>query len=147
MKKILLFAVTAGFVFNSCSDDDDEGAKEFSMVGLWGPSREIIVSGSNGVTISNKDSSPCYKNSTFNFHANNTMSSQIFSLTNAGDCESSDIETVPYSYDHAAKKLIIDGELTEIVSRTENELHIVTGYNDEDGDGIDDKIILVMVKH
>lgn len=146
MKKILMFAFAAGLVFNSCSNDDDEQTNEFSLVGVWQPSREIVVSGSNGVTISNTAYSGCFSTSTFDFKANNTLVTNIFELNSSDNCVSTGIDTVPYSYDHAAKKLVIEGENIEIVSRTVNELQIVSEYEDRDGDGTDDKVIFVLAK-
>ena len=141
-----MFAFAAGLVFNSCSNDDDEQNDEFSLVGVWQPSREIVVSGSNGVTLSNTAFTGCYSTSTFDFKSNNTLVSNIFELNTSDNCVSTGIDTVPYSYDHAAKKLVIEGENIEIVSRTVNELQIVSDYNDRDGDGTDDKVIFVLVK-
>lgn len=141
-----MFAFAAGLVFNSCSNDDDEQTNEFSLVGVWQPSREIVVSGSNGVTISNTAYSGCFSTSTFDFKANNTLVTNIFELNSSDNCVSTGIDTVPYSYDHAAKKLVIEGENIEIVSRTVNELQIVSEYDDRDGDGTDDKVIFVLSK-
>ncbi|MFC7345545.1 lipocalin family protein [Chryseobacterium zhengzhouense] len=146
MKKLLAIAFTAGLLFTSCSNDDDEQNNEFSIVGIWQPSREIVVSGSNGVTLSNTSYSGCYSTSTFDFKSNNTLVSNIFELNTSNNCVSTGIETVPYTYDHAAKKLVIDGENIEIVSRTVNEIQIVSEYDDRDSDGIDDKIIFVLAR-
>ncbi|KQS92294.1 lipocalin family protein [Chryseobacterium sp. Leaf394] len=147
MQKLLLLALAAGFIFNSCTtDDDDDFTNEFSLVGVWHPAREIVVSGSTGVTLSNTDYSPCYRSSTLDFKSNNTVVSNIFENNISGNCVSTGIETVSYSYDHNASKLVIDGENIEIVSRTQNELQFVSHYDDEDGDGIDDKIIIVIIK-
>jgi len=147
MKKLILCALAAGFVFNSCSnDDEDDQNNEFSMIGVWHPSREIVVSGSTGITLSNTDYSPCYRSSTLDFKSNNTVVSNIFENNSLGNCVSTGIETLPYTYDHSQTKLVIDGENIEIISRTQNELQFVSYYDDEDGDGIDDKIIIVINK-
>jgi len=145
MKRFLVLVVATGFIFNSCSNDDED-SDEFSIIGVWSPSREIAVSGSNGVTISNEPASSCYKYSTFDFKSDNMLTSKIYDTDITGTCENFGTETVPYSYDHNAKKLVIDNEVTEIVSRTSGELQIVTDYEDVDDDNIDDKIILVLVK-
>lgn len=144
MKKILLFAVAAGFVLNSCSNDSDEQSDEFQLTGVWHPSREIVVSGSNGVTLSNTSFPTCYAASTFDFKSNNTLVINIFETNLSGNCVSTGIETVPYSYNDPNNKLVIDGENIEIVSRTKNELQIVSHYEDRNDDDIDDKIILVL---
>lgn len=147
MKKFFLLAIiSSGFVFNSCSNDDDDQTEEFSIVGIWHPSREIVVSGNNGVTLSNTSYSGCYSTSTFDFKSNNTLVSNIFELNTSDNCVSTGIDTVPYTYDHNAKKLVIEGEDIEIVSRTVNELQIVSEYDDRNGDGIDDKVIFVLAR-
>ncbi|RKE88391.1 MULTISPECIES: lipocalin family protein [Epilithonimonas] len=143
-KNILLALCTIGLLASSCSKDE-ESTQEFSIVGIWSPSREIVV-GSNGVTISNTAYTDCYKASTFDFKSDNKMTSHIYNTDGAGDCKNYGIVTVSYSYDHNAKKLIIDGEDVEIVSRTNNELQFVSDYDDVDGDGKDDKIVTVLVK-
>ncbi|KQT18286.1 hypothetical protein ASG31_06045 [Chryseobacterium sp. Leaf404] len=147
MKKLLLLALSAGFMCNSCTvDDDDEFTNQFSLLGVWHPSREIVVSGSTGITLSNTDYSPCYQSSTLEFKTNNTVVTNIFDVNITGNCVSTGIETVNYSYDHTNSKLVIDGENIEIISRTQNELQFVSHYEDEDGDGVDDKIIIVINK-
>jgi len=143
-KNILLTLCFIGLLTSSCSKDD-ENTQEFSLVGIWNPSRKIVV-GSNGVTISNTAYSDCYKASTFDFGSDNKMASHIYDFDSAGDCKNYGIVTVPYTYDHNEKKMTIDGENVEIVSRTNNEFQFVSDYDDVDGDGKDDKIITVLVK-
>lgn len=143
-KKMLLPLCAALFLWNACSKDDDR-TEEFSIIGVWSPSRKIVVA-NNGTTLSNTDYSACYKASTFDFRADNKMTSQIYDLNATLDCENLGSETVSYSYDHNAKKLVIDGKNVEVISRTNNELQFVDDYDDVDGDGIDEKIITVFVK-
>jgi len=145
MKNNILIALCSiAFIASSCSKDE-ETTQEFSIIGMWSPSRQIVV-GSNGVTISNTAYSDCYKASTFNFMEDNKMTSHIYDSDSAGDCKNFGLVTVPYTYDHNAKKLTIDGENVEIVSRTNNEFQFVSDYDDMDNDGKDDKIITVLVK-
>ncbi|WP_312075920.1 lipocalin family protein [Chryseobacterium sp.] len=147
MKKIILLALASGFVFNSCTtDDEDDFNNEFSLVGVWQPSRKIVMSGDDGVTIYNTNFDACYATSTFDFRANNTVVTNIFETNISGTCASTGVETSPYSYDHDNKKLVIDGENIEVISRTSNELQFVSHYDDVDGDGTDDKIIYVLFK-
>lgn len=134
----------ATVLLGSCRKDDDD-KQEFSIIGVWNPSRKIVV-GSDGTTISNTTYSDCYKASTFDFQSNNKMTSHIYDLNATLDCENYGSKTVPYSYDHNAKKLIIDGENIEIVSRTTNELQFVSEFEDVDNDGTQEKIITVLVK-
>lgn len=141
---ILLILCSIGLLTSSCSKDEDQ-TEEFSMIGVWSPSRKIVV-GSNGVTISNTDYTACYKASTFDFKTDGKMTSHIYDVDSAGDCKNYGLVTVPYSYDHNVKKLTIDGENVEIVSRTNNELQYVSDYDDVNGDGTDEKIITVIVK-
>lgn len=142
--KIVITLLSIGLVAGSCSKDE-ETVPEFSLIGKWSPSRKIVV-GNNGVTISNTAYPDCFRASTFDFKENNTMTSNIYDFDAAGDCKNFGQETLPYTYDHNAKKLIIDGENVEIISRTNNEFQFVSDYDDEDGDGLDDKIITVFVK-
>jgi len=141
---ILITLCSVAFIASSCSKDE-ETTQEFSIIGTWSPSRQIVV-GSNGVTISNTAYSDCYKASTFNFKEDNTMTSHTYNFDSAGDCKNFGLVTVPYTYDHNAKKLTIDGENVEIISRTNNEFQFVSDYDDMDNDGKDDKIITVLVK-
>lgn len=143
-KKILVTLCAIGLLAGSCSKDE-ETTQEFSLVGKWSPSRKIVV-GNNGVTISNTPYSDCFKASTYDFRENNTMTSQVYDFDVVGDCKNFGQKTVPYTYDHNAKKLTIDGENVEIISRTNNEFQFVSDYDDTDSDGLDDKIIIVLVK-
>ncbi|WP_312765943.1 lipocalin family protein [Epilithonimonas sp.] len=144
IKRTLITLFSVSLFLGSCSKDNED-SQEFSIIGTWSPSRKIII-GNNGVTISNTAYSDCYKASTFNFSTNNTMTSHVYDSNAEGDCENYGFVTVPYSYDHNAKKLVIDGENVEIVSRTNNELQFVSDYDDIDGDGKDEKIVTVLVK-
>ncbi|MCF2219516.1 lipocalin family protein [Chryseobacterium sp. PS-8] len=144
MKKILFLAISAGFLFTACKSDDDDVYA--SVVGVWKPSREMAVSGKNGSTIYNDPSSSCYKKSTFDFKSNNTMVSNIFDEGMSGNCENLGTDTSSYSYDPLNKQIVIDGESSEVLKLTNYEMHIVSDYSDEDGDGIDDKIVLVLIR-
>lgn len=64
----------------------------------------------------------------------------------SGNCENHGTETQPYSYDAVQKKLVIDGETIEVASINNNELQLVEAYEDINGDNVDDKFILYLVK-
>ena len=146
MKKEFLAILAIGFVFNSCKNDDSEEDNTETIVGIWKPIKEIAISGSNGNTISTQNSSTCYKKSTFDFKSNNTLASTIFDDQEDGSCKSYGTENRPYSYDFNGKKIIIDNEQFEVISHTKNELQFVANYDDENNDGIEDKIIIVLNK-
>lgn len=147
MKKEFFLAILAiGFVFNSCKNDDSEEDNTETIVGIWKPIKEIAISGSNGNTISTQNASTCYKKSTFDFKSNNTVASTIFDDQLDGSCKSYGTENLPYSYEFNGKKLIIDNEQFEVISHTKNELQFVANYEDENNDGIEDKIIIVLNK-
>lgn len=74
------------------------------------------------------------------------MVSNIFDDGMSGNCENLGTDTSYYSYDPLNKQIVIDGEASEVLKLTNNEMHIVSDYNDEDGDGIDDKIVLVLTR-
>lgn len=144
MKKLLFFAVSAGFIFTSCNNDDEGNSN--SIVGTWRPVSEKAISGKNGNTLYNDPHSSCYKKSTFNFKSNNTVSSTIYDENSSGNCENYGTDTSPYSYDPGNKQLTVDGETSEVVVLNSKELHVVSDYDDVNGDGVDDKIILVMAR-
>lgn len=145
-KKIFLALLATGFIFSSCKNDNSEEDNTETIAGVWRPAKEIAISGSNGTTISNQNASTCYKKSTFDFKSNNTVASTIFDDQMDGSCLSYGTENLPYSYDFNGKKLIIDNEHFEVISHTKNELQFVANYEDENNDGIEDKIILVLYK-
>ncbi len=144
MKKLLFLAISAGFVFTSCSSDDEEDVN--SIVGTWRPISEKAISGKNGSTLYNDPHSTCYKKSTFNFKSNNILSSTIYDENSSGNCENYGTDTSSYSYDPGNKQLTVDGEISEVAVLNSKELHIVSDYDDVNGDGVDDKIILVLAR-
>ncbi|WP_267405394.1 MULTISPECIES: lipocalin family protein [unclassified Chryseobacterium] len=143
MKKLLFLALSAGFVFSSCSNDNDDNP---SIIGTWRPSQTITVSGKTGNVIDTENASTCYKKSTFDFKSNGSMVATIYDENGAGACSNLGTDTVQYSYNYDKKRITIDGEEQEVISHTNNKIQIVTDYDDEDGDGIDDKIMIVLTK-
>lgn len=144
MKKLLFLAVSAGFIFTSCSSDDDTDSN--SIVGTWRPVSEKAISGKNGSTLYNDPHSSCYKKSTINFKSDNTVSSTLYDENSGGNCENYGTETYSYSYDAAKMQLTVDGDVSEVVLLNQKELHFVSDYDDVNGDGVDDKIILVFAR-
>lgn len=55
-------------------------------------------------------------------------------------------ETVSYFYNYTEKKINIDGDDYEVISHSRNEFQLVTDYDDVDGDGIEDKIVLILIR-
>ncbi|MDQ1162651.1 hypothetical protein QE422_003019 [Chryseobacterium sp. SORGH_AS 447] len=144
MKKLLFLAVSAGFIFTSCNNNDDEDPN--SIVGTWRPVSEKAISGKNGNTLYNDPHSTCYKKSTFNFKSNNTLSSTIYDENSNGNCENFGTETSPYSFNAGNMQLTVDGDTSEVLVLNSKELHVVSDYDDVNGDGVDDKIILVLAR-
>ena len=143
MKKLLFLALSAGFVFSSCSNDDDDTP---SIIGTWRPSQTITVSGKTGNVIDTEDASTCYKKSTFEFKSNGSLVAVIYEDNGFGACSNIGTDTISYSYNYDKKRIIIDDEEQEVIRHTDNKIQIVTEYDDVDGDNIDDKIITVLTK-
>lgn len=144
MKKILFLAVASTIALGSCSSDDEENLSS-TVVGLWKPSMEKVISGSNGNVLSTDNFDTCYKKSTFNFKANNTLTSNTYENV-SGTCTNYGEDTSSYSYDHSNNKITIDGDDYEVVAHTQNEFQIVGDYDDRNGDNIEDKIVLVLTR-
>lgn len=145
MKKFLFLAVVSTIALGSCSKDDNEENLSTTIVGIWKPSMEKVISGSNGNLISTDNFDTCYKKSTFNFKANNTLTSNTYENV-SGTCTNYGEQTISYSYNHSNKKINIDGDEYEVISHTQNEFQLVSDYDDRNGDSIEDKIILVLTR-
>lgn len=146
MRKILFLAIVSTIALGSCSRDNDEENLSTTIVGIWKPSMEKVISGSNGKLISTDNFTPCYKKTTFNFKADNTMVSNIYEEASGGICTNLGNDTTSYSYNYSAKKMIIEGEEYEVISHTQNEFQLVSDYDDRNGDGVEDTIILVLTR-
>ncbi len=147
MKKILFFGALSVLALSSCRKDDDDEQNTPTVVGIWKPSKEIVISGKNGAIISSEVSTTCYKKSTFDFKSNNTVTVDIYEENMDGACANYGKETLSYSYDAVTKKLKIEGEEDqEVLNLTSNEFQIVIEYSDVNNDNFDDKIVLVLVK-
>ena len=144
MKKILFLAVSAAFVFSSCSNNDDDD-NSVNIVGVWRPSKTLKISGSNGSIISTENSSTCNKKSTYEFKANNELTNHIFENDSDG-CTDFGSQTAPYSYDMNNKKIVIDGDSYDVAKHTSNEIQIVVDYGQFNSDNIEDHMILVLTK-
>ncbi|KQT35900.1 hypothetical protein ASG22_02455 [Chryseobacterium sp. Leaf405] len=145
MKKILFLAVASTIALGSCSSNDSEENISTTIVGVWKPSMEKVISGSNGNVLSTDNFDTCYKKSTFNFKANNTLTSNTYENV-SGTCSNGGEDTMSYSYDYSNKKITIDGDEYEVISHTQNEFQLVGDYDDKNGDSIEDKIVLVLAR-
>jgi len=145
MKKILFLAVASTIALGSCSSNDNEENISTTIVGVWKPSMEKVISGSNGNILSTDNFDTCYKKSTFNFKANNTLTSNTYENV-GGTCSNSGEDTMSYSYDYSNKKITIDGDEYEVISHTQNEFQLVGDYDDKNGDSIEDKVVLVLTR-
>ncbi len=149
MKKILLaaLAVTA---LTACRKDDKNDNKQeekvSKIVGMWQPTKDIIVDGANGAILESEDASDCYKKTRVEFTSDNKMISTAFALVTNGDCEKQEYNGT-YEYNETEKKLTVtingntkEGEVYEI---SDTELKIVGNEEDKNGDGVLDKYIEV----
>lgn len=143
-KKLLLGALSV-LALSSCRKDDEKENTPM-VVGVWKPSKEIVISGKNGAVLSSTVSSNCYRRSTFNFKEDNNVISNIYDENISGECVTFGEDSFPYSYNSANKTIILDGEEQDVLNLTDNEFEIVTQYEDMNDDNFDDKIVLVLVK-
>lgn len=144
MTKNLVLGALSVLALSSCRKDDEENTP--TIVGVWKPLKEIVISGKDGAIISSENSDSCYKKSTFNFKNDNTVISTIYEENMDGNCTNFGSETLPYSYDANNKKLTVEGEEQEVLSLSSTEFQIVSDYDDVNNDNFDDKIVLVLVK-
>ncbi|MFC3161500.1 Lipocalin-like domain-containing protein [Chryseobacterium arachidis] len=145
MKKILFLAIASTIALGSCSNNDDEENLSQTVVGTWKPVMEKVISGSNGSIISTDNFDTCYKKSTFNFKSNNTLTTNTYENV-SGTCTNYGEETVSYSYNHSSMKITIDGDEYEVIAHNQNEFQVVGDYDDKNGDGIEDKVVLVLAR-
>lgn len=136
MKKLILLAICAGFVFNSCKNDDDE--KEISIIGNWKHTQLRVISGKNGNVLKDNDLSACEQKGTTEFTTNGIAKATDYDDNN-GACTSY-YEEYGYTYNKGAKKITVDGSVFTVKSLTENEMILddVDATYDYNDDGYND---------
>lgn len=136
MKKILLLAVAASFVFNSCKSDDDDD--QSLIVGTWKIDK-YFYKYANG-TSETELPDTCESKTQITFKEDGSIINDEFSIS-GGNCESS-YETGNYSYDESSKTLSINlGNGTDnfkVISLSKSQLAFQTENDDYDGDGTND---------
>lgn len=129
----------------SCSNDDDTN-NEVSIVGTWKESKTVVYNGTNNVVLATELPDDCDKKNTYDFTNSGKLHTKIFYTKSDGTCGEDGNSTANYTYDAAGKKINVDGEISDVLSLTNNELQVVVDMNDENGDGVDDKVVLFLYR-
>ncbi|MDR2206180.1 MAG: lipocalin family protein [Flavobacteriaceae bacterium] len=151
MKKIIyagIIACTIGSLFIGCRKDDDnkEGNSEASIVGVWHPLKQAVLSGKNGNVIDEETYSDCEKQSTFEFTSAGKVKQKTY-VSVGGTCELDDESTVDYTFDKGKMELTMDGATFKLLSLTSSEFSAVfSEVPDQDGDGIVDLYVQFYAK-
>ncbi|MDF2553751.1 MAG: hypothetical protein K0R77_3026 [Chryseobacterium sp.] len=140
MKKLLMMSLGV-FALMSCSNDDAT-EDQISIVGIWKESKTVIYSGTNNAVLSTELPDDCDKKNTYEFTSNGILNSKIFYTKSDGTCGEDGNFSESYNYDPATKKILIDGTTTDVLQLNQNELQIVADENDENGDGVNDKMVM-----
>ena len=133
------------FALMSCSNDD-ENESAVSIVGTWKESKIVIYNGTNNAVLDTELPDDCDKKNTYEFTSNGILNSKIFYTKSDGTCEEDGTFSESYTYDPATKKITVAGTTTDVIQLTQNELQIVYDVNDENGDGVDDQVIMFMYR-
>lgn len=129
----------------SCSKDD-ENNDQASIIGTWKESKTVVYNGSNNAVLATELPDDCDKKNTYDFTDSGKLHTKTFYTKSDGTCADDGNFTYSYSYDAGAKKIIVDGESSDVLALTSSELQIVVDMNDENGDGVDDKVVLVLYR-
>jgi len=139
MKRILVLAIAAGFVFSSCKKDDDD---QNLIVGTWKVNKFVYKYGSGSSETEIPDA--CEAKSTVAFKEDGSVTSNDY-YTSSGNCVS-DNDNGTYSYNESGKTLAInlgDGTVNfRVLNLTGSELALQGENDDYDGDGKDDEYIV-----
>jgi len=144
MKKILMMSLGV-FALMSCSNDD-ENENAVSIVGTWKESKIVIYNGTNNAVLDTELPDDCDKKNTYEFTSNGILNSKILYTKSDGTCEEDGFFSESYTYDPATKKITVAGTTTDVIQLTQNELQIVYDVNDENGDGVDDQVVMLMYR-
>lgn len=149
MKKIFLMGAVSALALGACKSDDNDDENKVTILGTWKPVSTKIYSGVNNSTVLYSEvADDCYKNSTIEFKADNTVVSTIYDYIQNNVCTNLGAETYAYGYNESAGTIIVDGETSHIKTLTNNTLEILDVDFDEDfnNDGVADKMYLVLGK-
>lgn len=137
MRKFLLLALASGFIFTSCSNDDDND-QEVSILGTWKHTQLRVFSGKDGSVLSNNIQTDCDKKTTSEFTSNGIIKSNFYEFYN-NSCNHY-YDELDYSFNKNTMKLISDGQEFTIKSLTQNEMVMDDPEYDDDynNDGFPD---------
>ena len=145
MKKIMMLSLSM-IALMSCSNNDDAD-NQTSIVGVWKESKTVIYSGSNNAVLNTELPDDCDKKNTYEFTSNGMLNTKTFyTQSTTGLCIEVANSSDAYTYNPETKKIVVDGETTDVLSLTNNALQIVVDINDENNDGVDDKVVMFLVK-
>lgn len=130
----------------SCSSDDDATDSQASIVGTWKESKTVIYNGSNNAVLDTELPDECDKKNSYEFTSAGQLNTTIYYTQSGGVCAIDGTDSEAYTYNSETKKIVVNGETTDVLSLTSNELQIVVDLNDENGDGIDDKVVMFLYK-
>lgn len=148
MKKNLFFALLTTALVISCNDDDSNSPSN-SVVGVWKPSVQKIYSGTNNSTVlASANADNCFKQSTFDFKSNGTVTVNILETGSGTTCYSVGAETSNYAYDSNTKILTVDGDQLPVKVLTTNtfEIEDVDYQEDYNNDGVIDRMYITLVR-
>lgn len=130
----------------SCSNDDDQ-ENESSIVGLWRESKIVIYNGTNNAVLNTEMPDDCDKKNTYEFTSGGQINIKTFyTQSSTGNCLEDTTSSEAYTYNSETKKITVGNETSDVLSLTSNELQIVVDMDDENNDGVDDKVVLVLYK-
>lgn len=153
MKKILLLAVATGFIFSSCSSNDDAENEQnlHPIVGTWKMTKTMVISGSNNATLLSDPVSVCEGKETYEFKSDNKIIINYYAGSGS-NCTFDGTETGTYSYNDATKKLSMtfpnssSSDSATLHSLNNSEMMLIEDIGDYNNDGIDDISVLVFNK-
>ncbi len=160
MRKILLLAVASfSLAFIACKSDDDEIIEVYSeanmIIGVWKQSKEVIISGAdNSTVLDTYITNGCTAMDNFNFKNDGTYVDKIYGTSQSGQpCTLTTTSTGNYTYDPQTKALTITysggangvEHLTVLGVNTTNMV-VKNKIDDDNGDGIDDYVIITLYR-
>jgi hypothetical protein len=139
-----IIACTVGSLFIGCKKDNNNSGS--SIVGVWHPLKQAVLSGKNGNVIDEDAFDDCVKQSTFEFTSAGKINEKGY-VKDGASCVIDTEITVDYSFNKDKMELTWDGTTLKVHSLTSNELSIIfSELPDQDGDGIDDLYVQVLAK-
>lgn len=143
MKK-LAFLALAGITLSACRGDE-KPTSEPSIVGVWKPSKEIVLNGKDKTVLKTTPADACRTKDTIEFTADKNFNYHSYKLSQ-NECVDKGIEKGTYTYTPSTKKLstkyINEEEITtDVVTLTANELQVIAEKSDTNNDGVDDFIV------